>query len=139
MNLTLLRSDSSVDGIFGELLDDSGNHKFYTLEHAYDSGAGNGSYASKVPAGEYKCVKGMHQLKSMSYPFQTFEVTNVPGHVGILFHVGNYNNDSSGCILVGTNQLLHTLTPMITKSQMAFDDFMKLQSNINEFTLTVKG
>lgn len=41
---------------------------------------------------------------------------NVPGYAGILIHIGNTDKDSSGCILVGKNDIVG----MITKSQVTF-------------------
>lgn len=137
MNLTLKRTDYTVDGIFGELLDDKDCHVCYTLERAYDSRLGDGSYAPKVPDGTYVCLRGRHQLKSMNFPFETFELQNVPRHTNILLHQGNYNNDSDGCILLGTTQLIHSASPMLTKSRLAFDLFMGLQKNINTFNLII--
>jgi len=137
MNLTLKRTDNREDGIFGVLTEtDSGKQVAVTLEHSYDSGLGNGSYAPKVPPGIYKCARGMHKLHNMRQPFETFEVMGVKGHKGILFHVGNWNNDSEGCILVGHG---YGGDPrMISQSRMTFSKFMALQHGINEFTLIVE-
>ncbi len=138
MNLTLQRTEYRDDGIFGVMTDDSGDEICVTLEHAYDSGAGNGSYAPKIPAGTYTCLKGQHQLASMAYPFEAFELQNVPGHTNILIHVGNYNNDSEGCILVGATTVpVGDGTQMIAMSNLTFRKFMSLQTT-NEFELTIK-
>ena len=99
MNISLIRNSFTENGVFGELKDDSGSHLCCTLEHAYEQP--DGSYAPKLPDGSYTCVFGQHELHSG--PIQTFEVTNVPGHQGILIHYGNFNADSDGCILVGQN------------------------------------
>lgn len=133
MDLTIKRLDYNDDGIFGHLEEtDSGDSVAVTLEHAYYSNNGDGSYSPKLPPGDYLCVRGEHRL-SKGKPFTTFEVTNVPGHTGILFHPGNYNEDSDGCILLGT-----TLSfSMISESRAAFSKFMALQDGVDEFTLTV--
>lgn len=137
MDLILKRTEFLESGIFGHLYDLDGNLIASTLEHAYDAGNGDGSYAPKLPAGEYTCLRGQHQLSHMRQSFITFEVLNVPGHTGILFHVGNFNDDSNGCILLGssTNESAH----YIEQSQLAFNKFMRLQEDINEFKLTVKN
>lgn len=137
MDCKILRTDYTVDGIFGELFDDKDSHICYTLEHAYDARLGDGSYIPKIPNGVYVCSRGMHRLKSMNFLFETFELQNVPGHTNILLHQGNYNNDSEGCILLGTDQLIHSASPMVTKSRKAFDLFMSLEKNINAFNLTI--
>lgn len=137
MDLLLKRTDYTDAGIFGEILDAENKLLYYSLERAYDSGFGNGSYLPKVPDGTYKCIKGLHQLKHMTFPFETFEITNVPGHTRILFHVGNYNNDSDGCVLLGTNLSKNSNPPCITQSNKAFNAFIVLQKDLNEFALTV--
>lgn len=138
MNLTLRNTDYRDDGIFGELIDDQGQHFCYTLQHAYDSDNGDGSYLPKVLPGTYKCVRGQHQLAHMDKPFLTFEITGVSGHTNILFHKGNYNDDSEGCVLLGTS-ITKAGSWMLSSSAPMFNKFMQLQNNINEFTLTVEN
>jgi hypothetical protein len=133
MNLILNRVDANENGIFSYLQDSAANILFYTLEHAYLQP--DGSYAPKLPNGNYTCVKGLHSLDHTPTPFEAFEVTNVPGHSGILFHVGNYNSDSDGCILLGT--AIAGRDASITNSKLAFEKFMTLQVDNNQFTLTV--
>lgn len=131
MDLTLTRDTFTPDGVFGVLT--SGNMLLaYTLEHAYASSQNPGFYSTKLPAGSYLCVKGQHRLVGSEAPFETFEVSGVPGHSGILFHPGNTEKDSSGCILLGSSR-----TPdSILESRIAFNRFMNLQGG-DSFTLTV--
>lgn len=127
----------SEQGIFSDLLDENNNQICLTAEHAYDDGLGN--MVPKLPDGIYNCTRGMHQLEEMSAPFETFEVENVPGHTGILFHIGNYaQTDSAGCLLVG--EALEQMNGIlgITKSRATFDAFMLLQDGLDSFTLTVE-
>lgn len=144
MDMTLKRSNFFSYGIFSVCGDSS---KFWdtacmplmvTLEHSYenDSMAGH-PWVPKLENGVYKCVRGIHRLKDMK-PFETFEVTGVPGHSGILFHVGNYNKDSEGCILVGHKiAILPGGEKMISGSRDMFAKFMQAQAGCDEFTLTV--
>jgi len=128
MNLTLERSEYGENGVFGRL------GPLYTLEHAYSIESAHGKiWQAKVPLGVYKCVRGKHRTKHIG-EFETFEVTNVPGHTGILFHVGGTEVDSEGCILLGLAR--HGMS-MIYSSD-AFRRFMQSQLGVNEFTLTVK-
>jgi Family of unknown function (DUF5675) len=113
-------------GIFGELLDDANNHLFYTLEHSYDN-------VPKLPNGTYSCVIGNHRLEGMTEDFQTFEITNVPGHTNILFHWGNYNDDSEGCVLLG----MGVNDTMLLNSREAFKEFMQKLQNTLFFQLVV--
>jgi len=130
MNLTLSRLAYDPEGIFSELSGEDGEVLFQTLEHAYKQQ--DGSYAPKLPPGIYDCIVGLHELDNINGPFQAYEILNVPGHSGILFHVGNYNRDSKGCVLLGTAKGDN----MITGSKTAFDKFMKLQDD-QSFTLEV--
>ena len=118
-------------GIWGKLITD--DKVYVTLEHAFINPKADG-FRPILQSGVYPCVRGMHQLKRMSVPFETFEITNVPGHTGILFHVGNFNGDSEGCVLLGnssnTNQLFN--------SADAFTAFMKSLKGINSFNLRVE-
>jgi hypothetical protein len=135
MNLTLTNSNFLDTGIFGTLKDENNNFVAVTLQHAYTQG--NDVYAPKLYPGVFTCVRGDHQLASMKFPFETFEITGVKGHTNILFHVGNYNKDSEGCVLLGS-QFDHDSKPtMIIRSEATFKKFMDLQTNVNNFILTV--
>lgn len=128
-------------GIFGVLSFDDGTILCQTLEHAYPldpaeptPGFVAPSYISKIPVGEYICQRGMHTLENSPMPFETFEVMNVPGHTGILFHRGNVNKDSEGCILLG---LERQGFDRITESVLAFGYFMNKLDGMNFFKLTI--
>lgn len=131
MDLKLNRKEYWADGILSELTTDKGKIIAHTLEHAYDS-------KPKLPEGVYKCIRGTHRLHD-GIPFETFEITGVEGHSGILIHVGNWNKDSDGCILLGDAVAASKQGTMITNSKVAFHDFMSLQTGVNSFTLTVEA
>lgn len=134
--LRLIRNEFLPDGIFGVLQDESGNPLAVTLEHSYL--LEDGSYAPKVGVGTYVCQRGMHQLAHMTLPFETFEITNVPDHTNILFHVGNYNQDSEGCVLLGQKMIQESSgIHMITNSKIAFSEFMEHMEGLDQFTLEV--
>lgn len=135
MTLTLQRDRYGDFGIFGQLLTPEGTFIAYTLEHSY-------SGVPKIAPGTYTCVRGEHILAHMTEDFATFEITQVPDFQGkavsgILFHWGNYNDDSEGCILLG----LGIETEMITNSREAFRQFMSqiIPLNCDTFTLTIKA
>ncbi len=132
MNLVLRRREFKETGIFGALLDENGAVVADTIEHAYPS-SDMSSYVPKVRRGVYSCVRGHHELHSG--PIETFEVKGVPGHSGILFHCGNDESVSEGCILVGSARI----GDHITESKAAFAKFMQLQEGVDEFTLTVEN
>lgn len=128
--MILQRADFLKEGIFGTLRTDDGEELYKTLEHAFPTA--DGRFLPIIPIGEYLCVKGLHHLSHG--PVITFEVTGVLGHTGLLFHVGNCNADSKGCILLGQsilgNRLLH-------RSVSAFTDFMAQMEYFDSFTLVV--
>ena len=126
VTLTLTRARFEADGIFGELTNGD-KHVCYTLEHSFDS-------VPAVPAGTYTCKRGQHRLGGMANNFITFEVQNVPGHTGILFHTGNTNRDSEGCILLGQQ----IKGAVLLNSRPAFASFMELLDRLPQFTLEVK-
>lgn len=140
MNLMLDSFKSSKGGVLGCLFMEDGEMIAVTMEHAYESGVEG--YAPKIPAGTYRCVRGMHRLHKaggLTEPFDTFEVTGVAGHTGLLFHKGNFNRDSQGCILVGEAfaDIDQDGYQDVTQSGVAFTKFMALQDGVDEFELRV--
>jgi hypothetical protein len=132
MNLFLTRKVFALYGITGEIRNSAGVLLWVTLEHAYLQP--NGSYLPKVAPGGYNCVR--HPPERL--PYETFMLENVPPFMGapvsgILLHVGNYNNDSKGCLLLG----MQLGTGCILDSRDAFEQFMELQKNVDSFALMV--
>lgn len=139
MKFTLKRTDIDVTGAYGKLLDEQGNVVAYTIEHAYDMGHGDGSYSPKLPAGTYTCKRGMHRLHGMTHDFETFEITNVPNHKGILLHTGNWGRQSDGCILVGKAVMLGPDgIQMVISSRETFAKLMSLVDGLDNFKLVVE-
>jgi hypothetical protein len=136
MNLTLTRKLFRADGIFSELVDDQGKFVAMTLEHSYSDGD---FFRPKIPNGTFQCVRGIHQLHGMAEPFQTFEITGVVGHTDLLFHAGNFNQDSEGCILLGQTIADDGMAEMVTNSKMTFAAFMDREKDVQEFMLSVVG
>lgn len=136
MDMVLRRLNFRDDGILGELVsDDIVSFSCATLEHAYTDEQ-NG-WVPKLKSGLYRCVYGTHQLAHHPHPFKTFEITNVPGHTNILFHIGNFNNDSEGCVLLGQRMPDGGGSLMISDSKVTFERFMNVQRGVSEFNLTV--
>lgn len=128
---TLVRNRIDETGCFGQLTDQWDKLVAYTLEHSYSQE--EGGYAPKLPAGTYTCLRGLHQLEGMSSMFPAFEVQKVPGHSGILLHVGNTQDDSNGCILLGSS----VQGNMLLNSRIAFNKFMGNLLGTATFTLVV--
>lgn len=122
-----------ADGIFGKLEREDGTFICYTLEHSY----GN---KPKLADGTYTCKRGPHRLHGMTEDFITFEITGLPDFdgvpvTGVLFHWGNYNKDSEGCVLMGSSE-----TPtMIGNSRAEWAAWMDSLNGIDTFQLEVKS
>jgi hypothetical protein len=133
MVVKLTRLHLSSQGIFGKL--ELADREFVSLEHAYLTSLD--TYSPKLAKGTYTCVRhAPHRL-----PYETWEVTGVPDFEGqsveaILIHIGNFQEDSEGCILVGTSRSLDN-PEMIKGSRAAFRDLMILTSEESELTLVV--
>lgn len=138
MNLVIKRTNYREDGIFSQIMrEDTGEELMVSLEHAYPSDTIDNAFVPKLPPGTYICQRGMHRLHGMTEDFETFEILGVDGHSGILFHVGNFNSNSEGCVCVG--EMIYDRNPdwMVTKSEYTFERFMQMQAGINLFSLTV--
>ena len=126
---TLKRIAHREDGTFGVLLD--GDAPFaLTLERPWlDNAVGK----SCIPTGIYLCLR----VQSPKFG-NTFEVTNVFGRSHILFHKGNIDDDTHGCILIGEEY-----TPWsdgsvsIARSGYGFTEFLDRLENRDQFGLTI--
>lgn len=129
MNMVLKRQDAGPTGVFSTLQPERlPNPVFYTVEHSYQTGL---VWLPKLPPGLYVCKRGMHQLHSG--PIETFEITNVPGHTGVLFHPGNKESASEGCVCLGMSRQ----GDAVLESRRAFDWLMSMQQGLSSFMLTV--
>jgi hypothetical protein len=122
--LSLIRSPHlSEFGIFGALCV-NGHYFCDTGEHNYNG-------IPKLPSGVYKCERGLH--KGSHGMYYTYEVLNVPGHTGILFHPGNEPQlDSTGCIILGIHISNH-----LEESRANFLNLMIKINDYEEFILVV--
>lgn len=92
----------------------------------------NASNISCIPAGTYKCKR----VQSPRFG-NTFEVTNVPNRTHILFHKGNIDDNSLGCILVGEKFDPVLGSQGITNSKEGFNEFMDKVNGEMEFRLII--
>lgn len=134
--MKLIRYAFNQDGILGHLYDAEGNQVACTMEHSYNG-------LPKLKAGTYRCARGMHKLEDKPgqpprNPFETFEIMDVPHCTGILFHPGNWQGDSRGCVLVGRTHTTSAEGCMITNSRVTFNRFMLDLEGVESFTLTVE-
>jgi hypothetical protein len=65
---------------------------------------------TRIPSGVYNCrlrtwgrVHENYLKKFAGMHFGTIEIMEIPGFQDILFHIGNDDDDTAGCLLPGTN------------------------------------
>ena len=129
-NLTIVRlQEAGQDGTFGVLLVNSQLFSF-TLER---NDLLNLPNISSIPAQQYL-------LKRKDSPRfgDVFEVTGVPGRSGILFHIGNWVEDTEGCILLGSQLTEIHGRKAIMYSKNTIDLFMETMEGHDEAILTIK-
>lgn len=99
MKAILYRFASTPFGVFGylDLLTDTGA-KLGRFCIAEDDWLNNKPNQSCIPSGLYRC-KAVVSPKFGA----TYEVTKVPGRSHILFHAGNTEEDTQGCLLLGSS------------------------------------
>jgi len=113
--IVLKRLSSTEHGTFGVLLI-SGIPFAVTMERQWRD---NQTGISCIPAGMYDCQR----IVSPHFG-ETFEVMNVPGRSHILFHKGNIEDDSHGCILVGEQfETLHGV-PAVLSSRHGYGQYL---------------
>jgi hypothetical protein len=131
MNLHLLRlTRTPTQPTYGVLLRDDGTPFALTLERPW---LDNQRMVSCIPAGTYRAIR--HQSARFG---ETFWLQDVPGRSEILFHKGNIDDDSHGCILVGKEFDQVKGEHGIVSSKKGFDQFMRVQRGADEFTITIK-
>jgi len=107
MNLELLRFSSSANSTLGLLFKISDIRAFlcYTLEDEHRTRKIKGE--TRIPAGRYEITLrkegGMNSRYSQKIKDHKgmLWLRNVPNFKYIYIHIGNNDNDTSGCILVG--------------------------------------
>ena len=115
----LVRYYSDSDVTLGNLHIEGINHKpIYTLENPWRDNERN---VSCIPVGEYKC-EPFSGIKHKN----CFQVCDVKDRSYILFHIGNYEKDTDGCILIGQGALLNGSEYMIVNSQATMRKFKEL-------------
>ena len=111
MKLEVLRFSSGKDSTSGILFDCTRGREFlcYTLEDQYQTK--KVMQETRIPAGEYEIKYrkegGFHKRYNERYPDihrGMLHVTNVPNFKWILIHVGNTDEHTAGCLLLGDTQ-----------------------------------
>ncbi len=112
MKLEVLRISSQEDSTNGILFDiTDGERKFlcYTIEDEFRADKVRGE--TRIPEGEYKLTLrtegGYHQRYTAKYGAWhrgMIYVNNVPNFEWILWHTGNTDESTAGCLILGSSQ-----------------------------------
>jgi hypothetical protein len=93
---------------------------------------------SCIPPGAYECFRRVAMANLTAGLPDTFEIDNVPGRDGILFHVGNFPVQTQGCVMLGLAfSTSLPAVPMITDSRLAFGRFWKSTNKENQINLLI--
>lgn len=138
MIITVKRESESTEWTQGKLyIDDV--YECYTLED--QAQPVKIKHETRIPAGAYKVTLrefgGHHEKYKVKFPdFHKgmLWLQNVPGFHDILIHIGNTDDDSSGCILVGKGYLNGKITES-TKAYISL--YKKVVKAASEGNLTV--
>ena len=105
MNLTLKRFSENGESTLG-LIFVNGEFSVYALEDEHRDV--KKMHETRIPAGTYEVVlvqSGNHHERYQKMFPEIHKgmllLKDVPGFTGILIHIGNTDDDTSGCILVG--------------------------------------
>ena len=124
----LKRISNTVHGTFGVLLD--GAIPFaVTLEPPW---LDNKPEKSCIPIGLYECERVLSPKFG-----NTFEIIEVEGRTNILFHKGNVEENTFGCVLLG--EMFETLNgkTAILKSGKGYGEFMERLTGEDRFALNI--
>jgi hypothetical protein len=141
MKITVRRSISNNNATTSLVLID-GDFECFGLEDEYREH--KVMHETRIPAGEYpvrvRTFGGFHNRYQKRFAFHKgmLEVCNVLGFSDILIHIGNTDDDTSGCLLVG--QSINAKNPFfIGSSTTAYKQlYKKVISAAAEGDLTIK-
>lgn len=128
-NFTLIRIAYIPDGTFGVLFDEDIPFCL-TLEREWKD---NQRGESCIPVGGYICDR----VQSPKFG-DTFKVQNVYQRSDILFHKGNIEDDSHGCIILGEQYHKYKGKISIKASREGYAEFKERTKDVNSFSLGIK-
>ena len=135
-DLELVRISVQPEGAFGVLLKAGLPLGPVTVERTYPlkDSAPRGPQLVKIPPGSYRCERTRYHKGG----YDTFEVMGVVGHSRLLFHLGNSETDSEGCVLLGQRFGPYQGTGIL-QSRLGFAEFMSFMGSRPSFHLEVRN
>ena len=129
MELKLKRVADNEDATFGVLI--NCNIPFaVTLEPAWED---NKKGISCIPSGPYSCKR----VKSPKFG-DTFEILDVEERTHILFHKGNSERNTQGCVLIAEEFGRLNGKAAVLASGRGFTEFMSILKEVDEFELIIE-
>jgi len=129
MKVTIERFSHDEKATIGKLtIEDVKHNMIYTLENPQRETTKD----SRIPAGEYLC----RPFNGQKYK-NVYEITNVPNRTAILFHWGNLEKDTEGCVLLGNKLGKINGEPAVLESKKCFEMFRSLIGK-NSFQLVIE-
>jgi len=122
--INLFRLEQTDQGALGALVLDGQYFCSFLMPDA-------GGDKFQIPAGAYKC-KRFHGRKWKD----TFEII-VEGHTALLFHSGNIEDHTEGCVLLGQYPGKLGENRAVLNSGATFKRFMERMRNYEEFNLEI--
>lgn len=105
-----------------------------TLERTFETPAPVVAIRTVIENGTVRCTKDKFNRGG----YETF-LLHVPGHDRVLFHRGNVETDSAGCVLVAESFAVIAGNVAVAQSRDGFDEFWSLAKDLDEFFLVVSG
>jgi len=150
MELFVLRISSGAEATLGVLHDVTDTPRFqcYVLEDQHNEPKIPGE--TRIPAGRYqiklRAEGGMHGRYSARFPWHNrgmLWLQNVPGFTFIYIHVGNKDDDSEGCLLVGDGQISNVnergqVTSSVTAYRRLYNRIVEALGNGDEVWIEIE-
>ena len=108
MEVDIIRYSSQIKSTLG-LMFINGKFAAYTLEDAFHVVKIPGE--TRIPEGRYRIelrTVGSHHIRyKQKFPFHKgmLWITDVPNYTHILIHIGNTDDDTEGCLLIGDSSI----------------------------------
>jgi hypothetical protein len=129
MDLRLKRVSQIGDATFGVLI--NGDTPFaVTLEPSWKDNKRN---ISCIPTGSYSCKR----VNSPRFG-STFEIMDVTDRTHILFHKGNRERNTEGCVLVAEEFGRLDGEAAVLSSGKGFYEFMSILRGLDEFNIVIE-
>lgn len=125
MQITVTRKWFTGNDTTGELTIDGSDFHCFTLEDTVRDPGVKVAGETAIPAGTYDVVVDLSNRFKRFMP----HVLGVPGFDGIRIHSGNTNEDTEGCILLGTERGTMDGENAVLNSRVAFGDFFGILAN----------